>query len=65
MSAEIEIERDVRSNVLAVGYKSGDGTIVVTHVLTARLPPMTKQKLAELSLKLDHFFKTTTPDPSP
>lgn len=67
--SEVAIKSEPSPNVVALGYKGADGVIVVTDVLTANLPPMTKEQIAELSWKLDVFFKTAvrrpTPDPSP
>jgi len=47
-------EELVNCEVVALGHKGPDGTIVVDHVLCANFPSITKEQLADLSWKLCH-----------
>jgi hypothetical protein len=49
-------DSSLRKNILCVGYEGPDG-IVVTDILTNRMPKMNQAQLAELSWKLHEFFQ--------
>lgn len=45
----------IRRPVVALGYQSKDGTIVVTDVLCMNFPAMTNKQMAKLSWRLDQW----------